>query len=123
MDKIKFRSSHYFHKDKSFSHFSYWGMIDHKSNHKVDSFTSPSSSSNSFRKTEEQYIGLKDKNGKEIYEGDIVKTGFKMDGSIYFSTPCFGVQNSTGVCTEFEWDEIEKFEIIGNIHENPELCK
>lgn len=72
----------------------------------------------------EQFTGLHDKNGKEIYDGDIVKYNefaliIKYDAvharfalykdNIFFAD--FGVQSSF------------KCEIIGNIHENPELIK
>ena len=75
------------------------------------------------------YTGLRDKNGKEIYEGDIVNNGplappwvewleegagfiFREVGSDEWWSP-----NGFSLVTEFAW------EIIGNIYENPELLE
>ncbi len=75
-----------------------------------------------------QFTGLLDKNGKEIYEGDIVKwiitRGIIEGGTskvVYCpETMCFALQDK-GVMSVWGMDEVIELEIIGNIYENPEL--
>lgn len=67
-----------------------------------------------------QYTGLDDKNGKEIYEGDIVKYE-NMTGKIMFFNGSFIMSNFEET-EEWELGVInEELEIMGNIYDNPEL--
>lgn len=70
-----------------------------------------------------QYTGLKDKNGKEIYEGDVVKYDFKWhkkDDEIGRLGEIF-MEEYMWCVDEHSINRISNVEIIGNIYENPEL--
>ena len=72
----------------------------------------------------EQFTGLHDKNGKEIYEGDITKdsTGLCLVvWNPFFA--CFSLRRDGWMFDHFFGEAVDPFncEILGNIHENPEL--
>ena len=73
-----------------------------------------------------QYTGLHDKNGKEIYEGDIVRiivnNNIEKICKVEFKNGIFGVMFSKNKdLTAFPHFCNTTFEIIGNIYDNPEL--
>lgn len=79
-----------------------------------------------------QYTGLKDKNGKEIWEGDIVMVEIRDEEYDAILAVCpFLVMFSDGwFCIaedeESPWvpiSKLESLEVIGNIHDHPELLK
>ena len=61
-----------------------------------------------------QFPGLKDKNGKEIYEGDILTHK-------YYKTPVIVTFKNGGFIAEDVYIGDSSIEVIGNIYENPEL--
>lgn len=76
----------------------------------------------------EQCTGLRDKNGKLIYEGDIVRCSY---GSEYY-VGCvvwdyeeiqFSVEVSEELYSFSQHSDSHKIEIIGNIHENSDLIE
>lgn len=72
----------------------------------------------------QQFTGLQDSKGKDIYEGDIIQTNNKYNDivTVSFSHGCYCI-----ITDEEKEDNIllntgnNKFEVIGNIFENPEL--
>jgi uncharacterized phage protein (TIGR01671 family) len=88
-----------------------------------------------------QYAGLKDKNGKEIYEGDVVilNTSHKALGAVFKpekhvvqwreNSPTMDMLNIEYINADrkigitFDNGMVDEIEVIGNIYENPELLE
>ena len=123
--------------------FHYWGFIkssygdDYEFHAIADTNAEPLSMTEKMARSQ-QYTGLKDKNGVEIYEEDIVthplcvkephegnescetfigRISFEVDQGQYFAV------NNTRNGYVIVMSEAYKFEVIGNIYENKELLK
>lgn len=71
-----------------------------------------------------QYTGLKDKNGKKIYDGDIVNAWEEDGGAYSKSIETVSYEKDKGRYVAGQYGLYHyALEIIGNIYENPELIK
>ena len=150
MREIKFRAQQFNHGKHGFQYGSY--VTDNKDYHAIvkESKSSPDEMYNLLinPKTLGQFTGLQDKNGNDIYEGDLLRipaksqyeeTTYNCFEVFYHDNECIGGQN-IGFCInrmhtqgssgggqgyKFTPESIAKygFVVIGNIHESPELLK
>jgi uncharacterized phage protein (TIGR01671 family) len=73
-----------------------------------------------------QYTGLTDKNGNKIFEGDIVDYdyfGERKIGKVFFNGCGYEIENEgCFLCAQYADKQLD-CEVIGNIHDNPEILK
>lgn len=115
--------------------FRAWDAKEKKMIHRMDGWSSGSDvlcevweAMNEYEMVVMQFTGLTDKNGKEIYEGDIIQyqneCADRTPVLVRTMTPknleyIIGIGDSEWEVKENQYSNIE---VIGNIHENPELC-
>ena len=137
MREIKFRGKRmdnrewvygYYVIDPKGRHRIYWQPFDEATSHTYH-FVIPA--------TVGQFTGLKDRNGKEIYEGDIVEFIYWPEGINRRHIGIVSLDQYRNWCLKISEEKIKEFkysngrfhidnavlygEVIGNIHDNPEL--
>jgi hypothetical protein len=94
----------------------YWGFIDGQ-------WVTWAMGNDDNRKDSQQFTGLLDKNGKEVFEGDVLHREKFDDWVIQFDRATLNIHNVKNMKMSY-WIEdwaINDREVIGNIYENPEL--
>lgn len=78
-----------------------------------------------------QSTGLKDKNGQEIFEGDVVRQvrtqptteNKTITGGVTMLEGAWVIMNDCEQLASYLWSETDENEVLGNIYENPELLE
>lgn len=114
---------------EGFYHFSKW-YLNGNFTGEITHHIRPIGAQDAYRvdpSTVGQFTGLTDKNGKKIFEGDIVRCVYnyslkEIRGHVVWGNGCFSVQDSISA-NRPAIDLLYQIEAIGNIHDNPELLE
>jgi uncharacterized phage protein (TIGR01671 family) len=127
MREIKFRQPIW--SERKFHEWYYWGFL------RDGEFTAPCYHPQKAKEESQQFTGLKDKNGKEIYDGDRVSLWFEemffadtVEGEIDWSESGSGwiinfPDKGRSILISSLDINFAQFEVIGNIYQHPELIK
>jgi len=121
MREIKYRQALFL--NGKFQQWHYWGFMEQ---YGALTFVGPETHRSTIegaRKNSQDYTGLKDKTGREIYEGDVVKftdaiTDREFTAPIVFNSCCYRADTLIGLRAFYDNPEV-----IGNVWENPELLE
>jgi hypothetical protein len=117
MREIKFRQPEF--EQGIFKRFHYWGFV------RPREFTGVIPPIEIAHEQSQQFTGLLDKAGREIYEGDLIKAEGEeglQEWTIIFADGRFCAHNDRDMIGLHYWDA-QEMNIIGSIYENPELLE
>ena len=109
--------------------FATWHFFDINKNETSENSKATYAYRNKHPKPAYQFTGLHDKDGKDIYDGDILsyynifsELTYKHIVQWNSDLACFGLyEKGNEYCEEMDWLMIQDIEVIGNIYENKEL--
>lgn len=123
MREIKFRQAIF--KDGKFHHWHYWGYVGHDGEFVAPVKIWQQSYPPTYEiKDSQQYTGLDSGDlglGGRIYEGDIVVPFYTVAGYGSKQVVRWGIGAWEPFNSNCDSDHTDRYEIIGNIHQNPEL--